>query len=72
MIRVVIILLMLTQSVNADCKYSATADVINDQLVNKKEKYVCEEDVSFFVKFWTTDEWVRPATYTFLFILDNL
>jgi hypothetical protein len=72
MIRVIIILLMLTQSVNADCKYSATADVINDKLVNKKEKYVCEEDVSFFVKFWTTDEWVRPATYTFLFILDNL
>ena len=72
MIRVIIILFMLTQSVNADCKYSATADVINDKLVNKKEKYVCEEDVSFFVKFWTTDEWVRPATYTFLFILDNL
>ena len=72
MIRVIIILLILTQSVNADCKYSATADVINDQLVNKKEKYVCEEDKSFFVQFWTTDEFVRPATYVFLFILDNL
>ena len=37
MIRVFIILFLLTQSVNADCKYSATADVINDKLVNKKE-----------------------------------
>ena len=51
MIRVISIILMLTQSVNADCKYSATADVINDKLVNKKEKYVCEEDKSFFVQF---------------------
>ena len=72
MIRVIIILFMLTQSVNADCKYSATADVKDNQLVNKVEKYVCEEDKSFFVKFWTTDEFVRPATYVFLFILDNL
>ena len=72
MIRVIIILFMLTQSVNADCKYSATADVINDKLVNKKEKYVCEEDKSFFVQFWTTDEWARTATMTFLFILENI
>ena len=72
MIKFVIIIFLITTSVNADCKYSATADVINDKLVNKKEKYVCEEDKSFFVTFWTTDEWVRPATYTFLFILENL
>jgi len=73
MIRVIIIsIFLLTTSVNADCKYSATADVINDKLVNKKEKYVCEEDKSFFVTFWTSEEWVRPATYTFLFILENL
>jgi len=73
MIRIIVItIFLLTSSVNADCKYSATADVINDKLVNKKEKYVCEEDKSFFVQFWTTDEFVRPATYVFLFILDNL
>jgi hypothetical protein len=73
MIRVIIILFLLTQSVSyAGCTYSATADVKDNQLVNKVEKYVCEEDKSFFVKFWTTDEFVRPATYVFLFILDNL
>ena len=74
MIRVIVIsIFLLTSSASfGDCQYSATADVINDQLVNKKEKYVCEEDKSFFVQFWTTDEWVRPATYTFLFILENL
>ena len=72
MIRVIIILFLLTQSVNADCKYSATADVINDKLVNKKETYVCEEDQSFFVQFWTTEEWSKTATMTFLFLLENL
>ena len=74
MIRVIAItIFLLTSSASfGDCTYSATADVINDKLVNKKEKYVCEEDKSFFVTFWTSEEWVRPATYTFLFILENL
>ncbi|MDB2441979.1 hypothetical protein N9W20_01500 [Candidatus Pelagibacter bacterium] len=70
--KLILITFLLTQSVNADCKYSATADVVDDKLVNKKETYVCEEDKSFFVQFWTTDEWARPATMTFLFILENL
>ena len=72
MIRVIIILFLLTQSVNADCKYSATADVINDKLVNKKETYVCKEDKSFFVTFWTDPEYHHVATMTFLFLLENL
>ena len=70
--RVIIALLLLTQSTFADCTYSATADVVDDKLVNKKETYVCEEDKSFFVQFWTTDEWARTATMTFLFILENI
>ena len=73
MIRVIVIsIFLLTTSVNADCKYSATADVINDQLVNKKEKYVCKEEDSFFVQFFTTDEWSKTATMTILFIMENL
>ena len=73
MIRIIIItIFLLTSSVNADCKYSATADVINDKLVNKKEVYVCEEDKSFFVTFWTSPEWSQTATMTFLFLLENL
>jgi hypothetical protein len=72
MIRVILILFLLTSSANADCKYSATADVINDKLVNKKEKYVCKEDKSFFYQFWTEDEWSKTATMTFLFILENI
>ena len=70
--KLVVIIFLITTSVNAECKYSATADVINDQLVNKKEKYVCKEEDSFFVQFWTTEEWSKTATMTFLFLLENL
>ena len=72
MIRVLIVLIFLTKSVNAECKYSATADVINDKLVNKKETYICKEEKPFFIKFWTEEEWPKTATMTFLFILENL
>ena len=72
MIRIVIILFLLTSSANADCKYTATADVKDNQLVNKVEKYVCKEDKSFLYQFWTEDEWARTATMTFLFLLENL
>ena len=70
--KLILITFLLTQSVNADCKYSATADVVDDKLVNKQETYVCEEDQSFFVQFWTTEEWSKTATMTFLFLLENL
>ena len=73
MIKVILIIFLLTSSASfSACKYSATADVKDNQLVNKVEKYVCEEDKSFFVEFWTTDEWARTATMTFLFILENI
>ena len=70
--KLILITFLLTQSVNADCKYSATADVVDDKLVNKKETYVCEEDKSFFVTFWTDPEYQHVATMTFLFLLENL
>ena len=70
--RIIIALLLLTQSTFADCTYSATADVVDDKLVNKKETYVCEEDKSFFVTFWTDREYQHVATMTFLFLLENL
>ena len=72
MIRVILILFQLTSSANADYKYTATADVKDNQLVNKVEKYMCKEDKSFLHQFWTEDEWARTATMTFVFLLENL
>ena len=57
MIRIVIILFLLTTSVNADCKYYATADVENNVLVNKKETYTCKEDDNIFVQFITHEKY---------------
>ena len=74
MIRVILIIFLLTSSVYSEenCKYSATGEVINQKIVNLKESYVCKEEDSFFVQFWTTDEWSKTATMTFLFLLENL
>ena len=35
--RIIIVLFLLTASAQAECKYYAEADVINEVLVNKKE-----------------------------------
>jgi hypothetical protein len=72
MIRIIIVLFLLISSANADCKYSATADVENNQLVNKVEKYVCDEDQSFLYQFFTKDEYARSATWVFIILLENL
>ena len=37
--RIIIILFLLTASAQAECKYYAEADVINEVLVNKKEHF---------------------------------
>ena len=70
--KLILIIFLLTTSVNADCKYSATADVKDNKLVNKVEKYVCEEDQSFLYQFFTKDEWARSATWVFVVLLENL
>ena len=74
MIRIIAITIFLfTSSASfGDCKYSATADVENNTLVNKKEKYVCTENKSFLYAFFTEDEWEKTATMTILFIMENL
>ena len=72
MIRVILILFLLTTSVNAKCKYYAYADVENNKLVNKKETYTCKEEENIFVQFVTDEKYHRAFTMTFLFILENL
>tara|TARA_Y100000310_G_C20571092_1_gene758077 strand:+ start:422 stop:640 length:219 start_codon:yes stop_codon:yes gene_type:complete len=72
MIRVILILFLLTTSVNADCKYYATADVENNTLVNKKETYTCTEDANIFVQFITDEKYHRAFTMVFFALLENL
>ena len=72
MIRIVIILFLLTSSVNAECKYTATADVVNDELINKKEHYSCKEKDTFFVQFITEEKYQRSFIIVVMALLENI
>ncbi|MDA9605042.1 hypothetical protein N9S39_04980 [Candidatus Pelagibacter sp.] len=70
--RFVIVFFLLTQSVQADCKYYAEADVVNNEIINKKEHYTCKESENIFVQFITDEKYHHAFTMSFLFLLENL
>ena len=70
--RFVIVFFLLTQSVQADCKYYAEADVVNNEIINKREHYTCKESENIFVQFITDEKYHRAFTMSFLFLLENL
>ena len=75
MIRIIIILFLLTSCpVLADCKYYAEADVINGEIVDKKEHYTCneEEEDNFFVKFLTDPKYETSFITLVAILLENL
>ncbi len=73
MIRIIIILFLLTSSpVLGDCKYYAEADVVNDELINKKEHYTCKEKDNFFVQFATEERYQNAFIMVVATLLENL
>lgn len=72
MIRVILILFLLTSSVNADCRYYAEADVVNDKLINKKERYTCKEEDNFIVQFMTDPKYETSFITLVAILLENL
>ena len=72
MIRVILILFLLINPANAKCKYYAHADVVNNQLVNKKETYTCKEETNIFVQFITEEKYHRAFTMVFMALMENL
>tara|TARA_B110000467_G_C18154996_1_gene386317 strand:- start:559 stop:777 length:219 start_codon:yes stop_codon:yes gene_type:complete len=72
MIRIVIILFLLTSSANAECKYTATADVVNDELINKKEHYSCKEKDNLFVQFISEEKFHRSFIIVVMALLENI
>ena len=76
-IKVSIFILFLTFSAHAfavtECKYFSQADVVNGELINKKEHYTCKENnQNFLVTFFTDPKWEQTATMLFITILENL
>ena len=70
--RFVIIFFLITQSVQAECKYYAEADVVNDKLINKKEHYTCKEKDNFFVQFLTDPKYENSFIIVVMALLENL
>ena len=62
-IKVSIFILFLTFSAHAfavtECKYFSQADVVNGELINKKEHYTCKEsNQNFLVTFFVGEEYL--------------
>ena len=72
MIRIIIILFLLTSPVLAECKYYAEADVVNDELINKREHYTCKEKDNFFVQFISDPKYETSFITLVAILLENL
>ena len=72
MIRIILILFLLINPANAECKYYAEADVVNDKLINKKEHYTCKEKDNIFVQFFTDEKYHQALTMVFITLLENI
>ena len=72
MIRAILILFLLTSPVLAECKYYAEADVVNDELINKREHYTCKEKDNFFVQFISDPKYETSFITLVAFLLENL
>ena len=76
--RILIILAFFICFTNASlaetkCKYFSQADVVNGEIINKKEHYTCKENnQNFLVTFFTDPKWEQTATMLFITILENL
>ena len=76
--RILIILAFFICFTNASlaetkCKYFSQADVVNGELINKKEHYTCKENnQNFLVTLFTDPKWEQTATMLFITILENL
>ena len=72
MIRAILILFLLTSPVLADCKYYAEADVVNGEIINKREHYTCKEKDNFFVQFLTDPKYETSLIMIVATLLENL
>ena len=72
MVKIILIFFLLTSPVLADCKYYAEADVVNNELVNKKEHYTCKEKDNFFVQFLTDPKHETSFITIVAILLENL
>ena len=71
-IVVILILVASTSSSFSECKYYAEADVVNDELINKKEHYTCKEKDNFLVQFISDPKYENSFIIVVMALLENL
>ena len=71
-IIVILILVASTSSSFSECKYYAEAEVVNDELINKKEHYTCKEKDNFFIQFMTEEKYQNAFMFVVIGILENI
>ena len=67
-IIIILILVASTSSSFSECKYYAEADVVNDELINKKEHYTCPEKDNFFIQFMTEEKYQNAFILVLLIV----
>ena len=70
--RLVIIFFLLMTSVKSECKYYAEADVVNNEIVNKKEHYTCNEKENFIIRFITEEKFQRACVTLVMVVAENI
>ncbi len=70
--RLIIIFFLLTAVVKAECKYYAEADVVNNEIVNKKEHYTCVEKENFFIRFITEEKFQKAFVTLVMVVAENI
>ena len=70
--RLIIIIFLLTQPVKAECKYYAEADVVNNEIVNKKEHYTCNEKENFIIRFITEEKFQQAFVTLVMVMVENI
>ena len=77
--RILIILAFLicfanTSLAEANCKYFSQADVVNGELINKKEHYTCKEEKkdNVLVQFLTDPKYENAFIMVIATLLENI
>ena len=70
--RLLIVIFLMTQPVAAECKYYAEADVVNNEIVNKKEHYTCNEKENFLIRFITEEKFQHAFVTLVMVMAENI
>mgnify|MGYP001228723767 FL=1 len=70
--RLAIIFFLLMTSAKSECKYYAEADVVNNEIINKKEHYTCNEKENFIIRFITEEKFQHAFVTLVMVVAENI